>query len=99
MEWTWTFYYETGETLTEWSYKNNKKDGLWTEYHKNWHIATEWTYAQDKEDWLFTDYYPNKQVKSVWQYSKWIEQGEFYWYDVQGSIIETISYKDGRIVK
>lgn len=99
VEWHRLYYYQDGQVLMEWSYKNGKKDGLWVEYYENGGIASEWRYVQDKEEWVFTDYYPTKQVKSVGQYNKWIEQGEFYWYDVQGKVIETVSYQDGRIVK
>lgn len=108
------YYYSNGNIKEIANYENNSKEGVSTEFAEDGRVITIKKYRRgtlidrekinqyDKDgnkDNVWRTFYPNMKIKTEAYYKNGILDGYYKEYDVNGSLINTVLYQDGRLVQ
>jgi len=89
-------WYENGQKLIEGTKKMNNEIGSWTSWYENGQMNSKMNYDEEgKTDGLQTNWHNNGQKSSEENYSKGIKEGEFKFWDSQGKLYVTRTFKNG----
>jgi len=92
-----TYYYESGEKMSEGIMNYGRLEGKWTYWYENGQIQTVGNYIKDKEDSIWIYYSLNNIVLSEGNFKKGMKDGKWDFYYDDGSISHTGIYKDDRV--
>lgn len=91
----WKFYNEEGKIILEISYKTGKKNGFRITHQGN-EIIKE-NFINDVKQGNTLVYFPNNKIKARTPFVNGLEEGRAREYDINGNIIQLITYKKGYI--
>jgi antitoxin component YwqK of YwqJK toxin-antitoxin module len=91
--------YEIGTAKAIGKYMEGKEEGVWREYYKNGQISFDGEYIHGIENGSHTYYYENGVVKESRSYRLGLKEGTWKIFDIDGSLIVTIVYKNNVEVK
>ena len=80
-------YYESGQKMSEGTWKDGKEDGLWTWWHENGQKRSEVTYKDGERDGKYNYWHYNGQKENERTYKDG-KQIEEIWWDRDGNVIE-----------
>ena len=94
-----TSWYENGQKETEVNWKNDKLEGLQTSWYENGQKETEVNYKNGKAEGLSITWHDNgqKEVEINWKNGEVVDGVVTFW-DKEGDVTETETYKDGILV-
>ena len=95
----WIYYFENGKIKRESNYLDGKKHGSWIYYNKTGNIDWVQNYNEGKRDgeWLYYNKLGN--LRAVDNFVDGKKDGESIVYSIDGAIIESSLYRNGRKVK
>ena len=92
-------YFKNGQKLIEKDYKNGKLEGLVTEWHENRQKKSEIKSKNGKVvDGLLIEWHENGQKRSEANWKNGDFDGVVTFWDKEGDVTETETYKDGELV-
>jgi antitoxin component YwqK of YwqJK toxin-antitoxin module len=108
------YYYKEGKLNIEVVYRNNKKDGISIEYEKDGRVITIIRYNkgsiverekinryndENKKDGTWKEFYNELKVKREENYKNGLLNGYYKEYDMQGKLVITLLYDEGKLIK
>lgn len=94
-----TEYYEDGKKKTIVNYSMGIKDGVETEWYENGQKGKEATLRNGLPNGLLREWHYNGNLKTEISFSNgMVVDGEYFIFDEQGAIIESLSYKNNVIL-
>jgi antitoxin component YwqK of YwqJK toxin-antitoxin module len=94
----WT--YELGNYRSIGKYTDDQQDSLWKEYYIDDNkVRFQGNYNQGRPDGTHTWYYPDGKKQIEGQYTMGVMEDKWRYYDEQGNLFLTITYKDDVEVK
>ncbi|MFN2422611.1 MAG: toxin-antitoxin system YwqK family antitoxin [Cryomorphaceae bacterium] len=91
---TWIFYNETGEKVTEITYRAGKKHGRYIAY-RNGVLYEESQFENEVKVGEALYYYPTGELNKRIPFENGKEQGDGFEFDREGRIITLLSYREG----
>ena len=79
-------------------FANGLKDGVWLVYNPNGIVANKTTWQHGWRVGKFEQYYMNGKLYKVVPYRKNLFHGKAYIYSIEGEILGTEEYKEGRLI-
>lgn len=92
-----TFYYESGNKLSEGNIENNKETGFWTYYYENGNIQSTGYFIDGLQDSTWLWYYESGGKSKFGNYEKGVEHGIWINYYENGVIKDSGDYHEGRM--
>ena len=90
----WT--YHVGDHKEEGSYKDGLKDGSWVHTYDNGRKSFVGSFVNGEPEGRHRWYWPNGNLMEEGKYTMGLRQGDWLQYDVNGNLLMTTRYKDGR---
>ena len=94
-----TVYYDNGFRQEEANYKNGLRDGISRWYNQSEVITIEYEYKAGKLDGPAKTFFYNGKMQTEGQYADDLETGSWKSYDDRGTLVKTVLYEKGKIVK
>ena len=95
----WIEYWDNGQLLGKYNYKNGEHDGEQLEYYENGLISRKVNFKDGKLDGEYIKYYESGQLGIKRNYKDGKHDGEWLSYSENGQLIETFIYKNGEIIE
>jgi hypothetical protein len=90
-----TFYYESGEKMSEGEMRDGREEGQWTSWHENGNIQSTGFYLDGRKDSLWTWYDESGVLAETGMYDNGMEHGTWVHYHPGGELIDSGSYQKG----
>ena len=89
-------YYPSGKLMAEWSYNNDKLNGISKSYYENGNVQTEETYKNGKLDGISKFYYTSGKLKADGIFKEGKKES-LRLYNANGKLRAVMSYKDNKL--
>ncbi len=93
---TWAFYAENGEIMNEIDYRFGERHGTQVNYKDGVKYEVS-QFCEDVKCDATTFYYPTGEKQRVVPFSEGKENGDGFEYDLEGTIITLLNYRDGNL--
>lgn len=93
------WYYHVGDHTEEGNYLNGEKNGMWKHYYLDGTLKFEGNYVQGYPNGRHRHYFPNKKIEVEGKYRMGKKIRDWKYYNSDGILIMTITYKDGEEYK
>ena len=90
-------YFDNGQVSGEYSYSNNKLDGLSREYHESGALKAEILYTEGIRVSTYKEYYEDGKIKYVESYKNGIVDGIVKEYFASEQLSGEFAYKEGKL--
>ncbi len=91
------FYPKTGKLFQTTYFADGKKEGLWKQFYADGFLKTDGNHKNDTLVGKVIYYHPNGKKNLEGNYVKGLRHGEFFVYDENGKLAETLHYKMGKL--
>lgn len=93
------YYPHTGELMEEAEYLDGKKHGSYRKFYYTGAAKTEGEYEKNRRTGYWVSYYHNTgEIRSEGNYERGKKTGDWKYYDSQGDLKYTYTYKDGVLI-
>lgn len=93
------WFYEMGDHIEEGNYLDGEKNGEWIYHYTSGEINFKGSFRDGESDGKHKYYYSNGKLKREEVYVMGIKKDTWKSYNIEGELILTISYKDGKEIK
>ena len=91
-------YFESGSVMYEGQYEKGLRVGIWKEYAENGVLAEENEMSADMYNGTQKVYHPNGQLAVVGKAKEDVEEGEWWFFGLEGDTLKMENYKEGYLI-